>query len=307
MPPDSTARNSSDDFSITRVFDAPRELVFRAYSEAAHLKNWWGPKGFEVFACSVDARPGGVFHYGLKSSDGTAMWGKRVFHEVVSPERLVYVFSFSDEAGATTRHAMASGWPIEMISTASFTEEGPGKTRITLTASPHDASREEEAAFAGGHDSMRQGFAGTFDQLQAYLAEQCAPQPVTPYLTVDGAADAIAYYAKAFGAVERMRLPADDGRRLMHACIGINGGSVFLSDSFPEYGESSVPRTGEVPPVAIALNLDSPADVDTTFHRAVAAGGTAVTEPRDEFWGARFAVLSDPFGHRWLLNAALSK
>jgi PhnB protein len=137
--------------------------------------------------------------------------------------------------------------------------------------------------------------------------EQCAPPPVIPYLTIRGAANAIDWYKKALGAVEQMRLPADDGKRLMHAAISINGGSVFMSDEFVEYDGGSAPKDGQIPPVAIALNFNSPAEVDSTFKRAVEAGATAVTEPRDEFWGARFAVFGDPFGHRWLLNAALEK
>jgi uncharacterized glyoxalase superfamily protein PhnB len=136
-------------------------------------------------------------------------------------------------------------------------------------------------------------------------AEECKPQPVIPYLTVKGAKDAISYYVKAFNAVEQMTLPAEDGKRLMHAAVMINGGAVFMSDEFPEYGESSAPQPGQAPPVAVALNFSAPGDVDATFKRAVAAGGTGITEPRDEFWGARFAVVADPFGHRWLLNAAL--
>ncbi|MGE0154396.1 MAG: VOC family protein [Reyranellaceae bacterium] len=141
---------------------------------------------------------------------------------------------------------------------------------------------------------------------QADPCEQ-GPPPVVPYLTIRGAAEAIAWYGRVFGAVERMRLPAEDGKRLMHAAIAIGGGTLFLSDEFVEYDGGSAPKDGQIPPVAIALNLQSPADVDTTFGRAVAAGAQGLTEPRDEFWGARFAVLGDPFGHRWLLNAALAK
>jgi PhnB protein len=138
-------------------------------------------------------------------------------------------------------------------------------------------------------------------------AEECKPPPVIPYLTVKGAKDAIAYYVKAFNAVEQMTLPAEDGKRLMHAAIALNGGTVFLSDEFVEYDGGSAPKEGQIPPVGIALNFDEPSDVDATFKRAVDAGGIGVTEPRDEFWGARFAVVADPFGHRWLLNAALKK
>jgi PhnB protein len=97
-------------------------------------------------------------------------------------------------------------------------------------------------------------------------------QPVSPYLTVKGAADAIAFYQKAFGAKEEMRMPAQDGKRLMHAHLTINGGAVFLSDEFPEHGDVAAPKNGQSPPVAVALALGKPAEVDATYKKAVGAG-----------------------------------
>src|SRR2546426_146985 len=100
IAPDAVCR----EFVITRVFDAPRELVWKAYTEAAHLQHWWGPKGFKMRSCKVDLRPGGVFHYGMEAPDGSVMWGKWVFREIVAPERLTIVVSFSNEEGGVTRH-----------------------------------------------------------------------------------------------------------------------------------------------------------------------------------------------------------
>ena len=129
-------------------------------------------------------------------------------------------------------------------------------------------------------------------------------QSVAPYLTVKGAAEAIAFYQKAFGATENMRMPAQDGKRLLHADLAINGGQLFLSDEFAEHGGPSAPTNGQSA-VAVALAFQKPAEVDATFKQAVAAGATSVLEPSDQFWGARFAMLTDPFGHRWMLNAPL--
>jgi PhnB protein len=134
--------------------------------------------------------------------------------------------------------------------------------------------------------------------------------PVTPYLTVKGAADAIAFYQKAFGATENARMPAQDGKRLMHADITINGGRILMSDEFPEHGEECggvvrAPTASSPAGLAIALHYTKPADIDATFRRAVEAGCTGLQEPQDTFWDARFAMLSDPFGHRWMLNAPL--
>ena len=103
-------------------------------------------------------------------------------------------------------------------------------------------------------------------------------------------------------------MDAEDGKRIMHASLTINGGTVMLSDEFPEYAEHGAiraPSLDNPAPVATAIHYDTPAEVDATFRRAVAAGCKATMEPQDTFWDARFAMLIDPFGHRWMLNAPL--
>lgn len=143
------------------------------------------------------------------------------------------------------------------------------------------------------------------------MANQQKMSPVTPYLTVKGAADAIDFYKKAFAATENVRLPAQDGKRLMHADITVNGGRVLMSDEFPEYGEEHgvvrAPTAKNLAGVAIALHYAKPADVDAAYRRAMEAGCKSVQEPADMFWEARFAMLRDPFGHRWMMNAPLPK
>jgi uncharacterized protein YndB with AHSA1/START domain len=157
-------------FVISRVFDAPRDIVWRAHTQREHLKHWWGPKGFTVTHCKIDLRPGGLFHYCLAMPNGDEMWGKWVFREIAPPEKLVFISSFSDAAGGTSRHIMKEVWPLEILSTLSFAEEG-GKTRVTVDWVPHNASAEEREAFDEFHHSMRGGWTGTFEQLEAYLAK----------------------------------------------------------------------------------------------------------------------------------------
>ena len=130
-------------------------------------------------------------------------------------------------------------------------------------------------------------------------------QPTNPYLTVKGAAKAIDLYKKAFGAKEAARLPAQDGKRVMHAELSINGGTVMLSDEFAEHGGPAAPTQAKPAAVATAIHYAKPAEVDATFRRAVEAGCKSTMEPQDTFWEARFAMLVDPFGHRWMLNAPL--
>ena len=161
----------SPDFVISRVFDAPRDLVWECFTDPERMKQWWGPKGFTVIASKMDLRPGGTYHYGMKAPDGSAMWGKFVFREVVAPERMVFINSFSDEAGGITRHPMASSWPLELLSVFTFEEQPGGKTKFTVTWRPHNATAEEQATFDAGHDSMRKGWGGTLEQFETYLAK----------------------------------------------------------------------------------------------------------------------------------------
>jgi PhnB protein len=118
--------------------------------------------------------------------------------------------------------------------------------------------------------------------------------PVTPHLVCSGAADAISFYRKAFGAVETMRLPGKDGK-LMHAAIQIGGASIMLVDEMPEWGALS-PKSLKGTPVTIHLYVE---DVDAFVERAVQAGATLKMPVADMFWGDRYGVIVDPFGHSW--------
>jgi uncharacterized protein YndB with AHSA1/START domain len=162
-------QTTSRDFVISRTFDAPRDLVFEAFTDPERMKEWWGPKGFTVIHSKMDLRPGGIYHYGMRAPDGKTMWGKFVFREIVRPERIVFVNSFSDEAGGMTRHPLSPTWPLELLSTFLFTEQD-GKTTVTIHWVQLDPTAEERATFDSGQDSMRMGWGGTLDQLAAYLA-----------------------------------------------------------------------------------------------------------------------------------------
>lgn len=164
-----TGGESNEDFILTRVFDAPRDLVWQAWTDPARMAKWWGPKGFELDIAKFDLRPGGTFHYCMKGPDGFQMWGKFVFREIAAPGRLVYVLSFSDRNGNTTRHPMSPDWPLEMLNTVSFDDVG-GKTKLTIVTSAINATESERKTFVAGHKSMHGGFKGTLDKLEELLA-----------------------------------------------------------------------------------------------------------------------------------------
>jgi len=165
----------SNPFIISRTVSAPRELVWQAYTDPEHLKRWFGPKGFTMLDYSMDFRPGGVFHYCMRGPDGSEMWGKWVFHEIVKPEKLVNTTSFSDAQGGVTRHPMAPTWPLETMGTVTFTEQD-GKTNIRLEWVAINASEIEQQTFDASHASMNMGWSGTFEQLEAFLAQEMKGQ-----------------------------------------------------------------------------------------------------------------------------------
>lgn len=160
------------EFILTRVFDAPRDLIWKALSEKDHLKKWWGPKGFEIRGAKLDFKPGGVFHYQMKSTGGEEMWGQFVYREVVPHERIVWVNSFSEITGGVHRHPLLSDWPLEMLITLTLTQENQ-RTTLTLRSRAINATDQECAVFEAGFDNMAAGFGGTFDQLAEHLSCVC--------------------------------------------------------------------------------------------------------------------------------------
>ena len=129
---------------------------------------------------------------------------------------------------------------------------------------------------------------------------------LSPYLTVSPAATAIAYYVAAFGAKQKALMPALDGVRIMHCELEINGGSLMLADAFPEFGAARTPLPGEPVTMSVSIEFASAEEVDSTFTRATGMGARGEMQPTHSFWGTRFAVIRDPFGHRWMLNGPLS-
>jgi len=126
---------------------------------------------------------------------------------------------------------------------------------------------------------------------------------VTAHLAVHGAAQAIDFYKKAFGAREIVRTLGPDGRLIMHAQIAIGDSMVLLHDEFPESGGQS-PRTLGGSAVTLHLYVD---DADAWFERAVKAGATVEMPLQDMFWGDRYGQLVDPFGHNWSIGSRIEK
>ncbi|TKC18948.1 SRPBCC domain-containing protein [Robertmurraya kyonggiensis] len=151
---------------LEREFDAPKELVFKAFSEPEHLKQWWGPRGWTVPVCNVDFRPGGVWHYCMKCVDenqgeffGMESWGKGVYEEIIQDEKIVYRDYFSDAEGNE-----AEGMPSTRV-TLLF-EEQDGKTKL-INRAEYDSSEALKTVLDMG---MEQGVTETWDRLEELLS-----------------------------------------------------------------------------------------------------------------------------------------
>jgi uncharacterized protein YndB with AHSA1/START domain len=156
---------SAPELVITRVFDAPAGLVFKAWTDPGRIARWWGPKGFTTPFCKVDLRKGGVFHYCMRSPEGRDYWGKGIYREIVEPERIVFTDVFSDEKGDTVQPAsygMSPDWPAQSLVTVTFVELD-GRTELTL----HHGVPEDVAERTGA----RQGWAESLEKLAEYLTE----------------------------------------------------------------------------------------------------------------------------------------
>lgn len=129
---------------------------------------------------------------------------------------------------------------------------------------------------------------------------------LTPHLTIrdNRAAEAIDFYAAAFGAKEQRRMPADDGKRLMHAHLLLNGASLMLNDEFPEYQGPGDTGSGSPSGVVLHLQVDDP---DAWFDRAVKAGASVRMPLQNMFWGDRYGQIDDPFGYTWSIGAPVSQ
>lgn len=157
-------------FEITRDFDAPRDLVWSAWTDEKHLTQWWGPVGLKMEKLTNDFRVGGMMHYGMSAPNGQTMWGRWIYREITPPERLAFVVSFSDEHGGMTRAPFAGEWPLEMLGILELTENS-GRTTARLRSMPLNASDAERKTFHDGFTSMRGGWGATLDQLAKYLEQ----------------------------------------------------------------------------------------------------------------------------------------
>lgn len=155
-----STRVGEQEFVVERLFNAPRTLMFQVFTRPEHLKRWWAPRPYTISVCTIDLRPGGIWHYNMRSPEGQEHWARSVYREIVPPEKLVYTSTFADE------HANPIEGVPEHLATVSFIEED-GKTRVSAQFQFASA-----AALKGAIDmGMVQGMNMTLDYLVEYVQE----------------------------------------------------------------------------------------------------------------------------------------
>ena len=160
-----TTEPGEPEMVITRVLSAPRDLVFKAWTEPERLMRWWAPKGCTTPFCKVDLRVGGAFHYCMRMPEGQDIWGIGVYREIVEPERIVFTDAFANAEGnpvPPAHYGMSASHPAETLVTVTFAEH-EGRTKLTLRHSILESVEER-----GG---TQQGWTEMFDQLAAYVAK----------------------------------------------------------------------------------------------------------------------------------------
>ena len=153
-------RVGEQEFVLERHFTAPRTLIFQVFTQPEHLKRWWAPQPYTLPVCTVDLRPGGIWHYCMRSPEGQDHWARSVYREIVLPEKLVYTSTFADEYANPIE-----GVP-EHLTTVIFTEEA-SKTRVTARIQFASAAALKVAVDMG----MQQGMSMTWDYLIGYVQE----------------------------------------------------------------------------------------------------------------------------------------
>jgi uncharacterized protein YndB with AHSA1/START domain len=181
-----TDDTSDRDIVLSRAFDAPRALVFNAWTDPKHLARWWGPRGFTHTTKQADIREGGAWVFTMHGPDGKDYPNRISFLEIKAPDLLRYVHgdptdenfrttvTFEDKAGktlVTMRSLFPTASAREHVIRTFKADEG-GKTRVTLEWCPYEATAEERAAFDSAHPSMVGGWTGTFENLDAYIAKE---------------------------------------------------------------------------------------------------------------------------------------
>jgi uncharacterized protein YndB with AHSA1/START domain len=164
--------SGKDTFVINRTFDAPLDVMYQMWTDPNHFSQWLAPTGFTMKFIKADIRTGGKTLWCMTGGPNITMYGRAEYNEI-SKNRLVYTQQFCDEHEKISRHPMAPTWPETMLTVVELTEEAPDRTRVTVTWQTYGPTTPEELdTFIKERGGMTQGWTGSFDKLEAYLANR---------------------------------------------------------------------------------------------------------------------------------------
>jgi PhnB protein len=309
-------------FVITRQFDAPKNLVFQAFSTGEAMAEWWGPAEFETTLIHFDFRPGGLFHY-RSEVGGKVMYGRLIYGEIREPDLIEFTSSFSNEKAEAVSSPLMADWPLEIFNSFSFTEVN-GKTTITIIGYPINPTEAEYKNFLALQPGVQKGTQSMFDQLQRYLEVQfklrsqfkntIAPRTST-YLNFDGnTEEAFRFYQSVFGTefvgegIKRFEdIPQSAGnpvlsenvkKMVLHVELPLLGNHILMGTDAPKEMGFTLNFGNNV---HICLEPDSRQETKRLFN-ALSAGGNVTMPLEDMFFGAYFGECTDKFGVSWMFN-----
>ena len=160
------------EFTMDRVFNAPRDLVWKAWTAPDLIARWFGPKGCKTRILAFDLRPGGICHFEMRFGKGPPTYGRFLYQTITPPEQISWRHSFADKDGEPIHHPGQANWPLFLRTVIKFEDLG-ATTRMLLFWTPLDAKPHEIEAFEKGMTSMEQGWGGLFEVLDPLLEEVC--------------------------------------------------------------------------------------------------------------------------------------
>jgi len=320
MTPESSS--SRPELTITREFNAPKEMVFDAFASAEAMSQWWGPADFPITVLSFDFNAGGVFHYKMDLPD-QVWYGRFIYHQIMRPHLIEFTSAFSNASGEVTRAPFATDWPLEIFNRLVFSEKN-GKTTIKMMGYPVNPNEAEAKLFNLMTENVQEGFGKTFDQLDRYLEaraelrhslQQGVKARTTTYLNFNGnTKEAFTFYQSVFkteflgnGFQHFGDLPAKEGNPpitddikdlILHVELPIVGGHVLMATDAPESMGFKL-QTGNN--MHICLEPDSREETKRIFEE-LSAGGEVTMPLEDMFFGAYFGSCTDKYGINWMVN-----
>ena len=302
---------------ISRIFNAPREHVWKMWTDPELTKTWWGPKDFTAPVCKINLRVGGEYHFCMRSPDGKDYWSKGTYLELVKPGKIVMTDSFADENGnivPASDYGMQGDWPLELQVTVTF-EDYDGKTRFVLKHHGLPEGEMAEMTEAGWNESLDK-LAESLNQMQDVNIKSTAESSKTttltinPYLNFPGNTEEVFnFYKSVFGGEFQMlmrfretpdgdKMPPDVQNKIMHIALPLGKENILMaSDALESMGQKLTVGNN----FYITISTASKQEADSLFCK-LSESGKIEMAMNSTFWGSYFGMCKDKFDIQWMIS-----